>query len=331
MMVRQHIADLGWRIVALGLIALSVAALDSGAAASRFYFISIGTASLNGVYYSSARSICEIAGDTFRLSGLYCSAEPTPGSVYNVERLSAGELDFALMQSDVQFEASRGVGPWEGRPVSGLRSVMSLYPELLVIVARKDANIEGVGSLRGKRVNIGPPGSGTRASWDELEPALGLVREDLALTAEIPSENATPMLCGNSLDASLWMVGHPSELVRNQLRACDLTIVGGTGPAVEKVMRSRSYLVRGTIPAQQYGLSRNITSFGVTATLVTMENAPFQVVYEFTRAVLGDLKKLQHVQPVFTQVRTEDIAHAAMTAPLHPGAKKAFEELGLIR
>src|SRR3954454_16488062 len=168
-------------LTGLLLVSASAASRGQGVTAERRYFISLGTGPVSGLYYSIGRSICQLGNHAFVDLGLYCSAEPTMGSSYNVDRLAAGQLDFAFVQSDVQFEASTGKGLWSGRRVDSLRSVMSLYSELFTVLGRHGTNLSGPGSLSGKRVNIGPPGSGTRASWEELEPSLGLTKHKLGL------------------------------------------------------------------------------------------------------------------------------------------------------
>src|SRR5262245_29163733 len=149
---------------------------------AKVFFLSLATGPTSGVYYPTGRAICDAVNE--EKVGLYCSTEATPGSVYNVQAIATGEVEFAVVQSDVQYAGTTGDGHWEGRPVKNLRSVMSLYPEMITIVSRADAGINSVEDLKGKRVNIGPRGSGTQATWDDLERALGMARSDLALATE---------------------------------------------------------------------------------------------------------------------------------------------------
>jgi TRAP transporter TAXI family solute receptor len=162
------------RAAALAMLGLAGAALGW---APRLWahevFVSIGTGETKGLYYPVAQAICTIIDPDLREQRMRCSPEATPGSVYNVGRVLSGELELAIVQSDVQSAASTGIGAWSGRPASGLRSVLSLYPELVTVVARAGASIHGLSDLAGKRVNVGHLGSGTRATWSTLAAELG--------------------------------------------------------------------------------------------------------------------------------------------------------------
>ena len=294
-------------------------------------FVSMGTGPVSGLYYPTGRAICEAVNAAVGKSVLRCSVEATPGSVYNVEALASGEVEFALVQSDVQFFAVNGEIRWQGRPVDKLRSVMSLYPELLTIVARPDAGISGIEGLKGKRVNIGAPGSGTRATWDQLEVSLGMTRKDLAEATELKPEAAAERLCANKLDASLLIVGHPSKMVESELAACGLTLVAVSGPKIDKLVATRPYYVGASIPAAMYGLPGDISTFGGKTTLLTSADVPDDIVYELTKSVMDSLEKLKIQQPSLAGLKPSDMVQQSLIAPLHPGAARAYRELGLLK
>jgi uncharacterized protein len=296
---------------------------------AKSFFLSLATGPTSGVYYPTGRAICDAVNE--EKAGLYCSAEPTPGSVYNVQAIAIGEVEFAVVQSDVQYAGTTGDGHWEGHPVQNLRSVMSLYPEMMTIVSRADSGINGVDDLKGKRVNIGPRGSGTQATWDELERTLGMTRTDLALATEFPSDSTTELLCNNQLDASIAIVGHPSKMVAKQLAACHLTLVSATGPSVDKLLAARPYFVRAVIPASTYGLTNDIATFGSKATLVTSVDVPDEIVYKVTKAILTKSGTLRDRQPTLAGMKANDTVRQSLTAPLHPGALKAYKERGLVK
>lgn len=293
-------------------------------------FISVATGAISGVYYPTGRAICDVVNGSAQRSALRCSVEATPGSVYNVEALVDGEDDYAIVQSDVQSLAVNGQLRWLGRPVSQLRSVMSLYPEVMTIIARPEAAIFGVEGLRGKRVNIGAPGSGTRATWDELGAALGLGTQDLAEAAELKQDSAMDRLCGGDLDASLMVVGHPSAQVARELAQCGLVLVPVHGPQIDAMIAEKPYFVTAVIPAAAYGLDFDIKTFGIEATIVTTADQPEDQVYAFTLSVLAGLEKLKRNHPVLAGMVPADMASLSQTAPLHPGAARAYREFGLL-
>jgi TRAP transporter TAXI family solute receptor len=132
-------------------------------------FVSIGTGELDGVYYPVVKAICTIIAPDLQAQRIWCSPETTPGSVYNVDAVQSGELEFGIVQSDVLYAADRGIGAWNGKPVSNLRSVLSLYPELVTVIARASANIHDLTDLRASgsmsvpgKAARGPPGTPSR-------------------------------------------------------------------------------------------------------------------------------------------------------------------------
>ena len=293
-------------------------------------FASLATGPVSGIYYPVGQAICDAVNAARTGQALWCSVESTPGSVYNVDSVSSGENEFALVQSDVQFFAVSGEGRWQGRPASQLRAVMALYPETLTVLAREDSGIGTIEQLKGKRVNIGAPGTGSRVTWDELKGALKITEADLAEAAELKTDAAAERLCSNTLDASLMIVGHPSGMVERQLTSCPLKLVPVSGPGVDALVAMRPYYTAATIPGSAYGLAADVPTFGVKATLVTSANVPEDTVYALTMAVMTNLGKLKQ-QQALAGLQPDDMTGQSLTAPLHPGAVKAFRELGLLK
>lgn len=318
----------------LATVILYATLLAAGAAFgddSQLKFVSLGSGGMTGVYYPVGRALCAIVNKARREHGVFCSEEATPGSVYNVERLAAGELDFALVQSDVHFAAYRGVTGWTAKPVYSLRSVLSLYPEVFTLLVRRESAISSITDLRGKRVNIGSAGSGTRASWDDLAAALEWNRDDLALAAELRPDAAGYALCNGNLDANLLMYGHPSALVATELARCDQRIVPVTGPAVDRLIADNAYYSKVIIMAGTYGIATDIPSFGGRATLVTTAEQPDDVVYTLTKQILANVPELKTMHPALASLVPREMVRDALTAPLHPGAQRAFREMGLLK
>ena len=293
-------------------------------------FASVGTGELNGIYYPVGKAICQILNRDLPTHGVRCSPEVTPGSVYNIENLRSGELEFGIVQSDVQFAAHNGEGRWTGRPFRGLRSVASLYPELVTIIAREDSHIRDLAGLAGRRVNIGGQGSGTRATWDAIEAELGWRNEERVRPGELRAGATTSALCTGAIDASLLIVGHPSPLVTTQLAACATNLVTITGPAIDKLVHDYRYYQRGTIPASLYGIAADVPTFGSRATLVTSASVGARVVAVVARAMLAHVTELRTLHPVLASVRAREMINDGLTAPLHPAAEQVYKELGLL-
>ena len=298
---------------------------------TRLELVTVGSGAVSGIYYPVARSLCEVVNQSRREHGFRCSEEATPGSVYNLERLAAGELDFALAQSDVHYAAYKGEGSWAERPIYSLRSVMSLHPEVLTVLVPRESPMSGIADLRGKRVNIGNPGSGTRASWEDLRATLGWQPGDLAEATELRADAAGYALCKGDLDASLLMFGHPSALVAAELARCPQDIVPVTGEVVDRLIAERPYYSRALIIAGTYGLAVDVPSFGGRATLLTTATQGEDVVYTMTKQILANIAELKHLQPALASLDPGVMARDALTAPLHPGAERAFREMGFLK
>ena len=294
-------------------------------------FVSVGSGSAGGVYYKVSKSLCGLVNRELSGREVWCSPEATPGSVYNLQRLRTGELDFALVQSDVQFYAFTGSNAWLGNAFPGLRSVLSLHQELVTVLAPADSAIDSLGGLKGRRFNIGSAGSGTRATWDALEGSLGWSADAGVRKLAVKPDAAPSMLCGGDLDAILLLVGHPSPFVQRHLSSCGMKFVAMDGPQIDSFVSTHPYYERGAIQASAYGTDRDVPTFGVRATLVTAAHIEDKLVYALAKAVLSNLEEFKMLAPALRSLQASQAMEVGLTAPLHPGAERAFRELGISR
>ena len=316
------------KYLAFGAFAVALA-VGAGGASAQQKFVSIGTGGITGVYYPTGGAICRLVNKDRKEHGIRCSAESTGGSVYNVNTIQGGELEFGVAQSDVQYNAYEGKAQWDGKPFEGLRSVFSVHPEPVTIIARKDAGINNVTDLKGKRVNIGNPGSGSRATWDIMEAALGWTQDDLKLATELKSAETGQALCDDKIDAYMWLVGHPSALTQETLSTCDSNLVNATGPEIDKLVADNPFYRKATIPAGMYpGQDADVNAFGVGATFVTSADVPDDVVYVVVKAVFENFDDFKGLHPAFANLKEEEMIKDSLSAPLHPGAEKYYKERG---
>src|SRR5262245_20351380 len=227
-----------FRYAAGALSAVAVAlSLASSAPAQEQKFVTIGTGGVTGVYYAVGGAVCRLLNKDRKAHGIRCSVESTGGSAFNINTIKAGELDFGLSQSDVQYNALKGLAQFkEAGPYGDLRAVYSVHPEPFTVLARKELNAQTFTDLKGKRVNIGNPGSGTRASMEELLSALGWKMSDFSLASELRADEHGPALCDNKIDAFFYGVGHPSANIQDPTTSCGAKLVSITGPAVDKLV-----------------------------------------------------------------------------------------------
>jgi TRAP transporter TAXI family solute receptor len=328
-MTRQAGLGRPWRAWGKALpLALLLGVTAEVAADPPLTFVTLGTS--ESLYYEIGRALCSVINKTRREHGIRCSAEPTPGSVYNLERLRDGDLDFALAQSDAHFAAYRGEGNWSGSPFTGLRSVMALYPELVTLLVRPDANIASLADLKGKRINVGNPGSGTRTTWDRLQMGLGWSAGDFGELRELSPGPAGEALCTGQIDASFLMVGHPSPIVEKEIQRCPQGFAPAGGPEVDRMLAELPYYIKGVIAKGLYGLPGDIQTYGAKATLVTTAAMPEPVVYTLVKTLMDNLKSLSALHPALATLRATSMATDTLSAPLHPGAERAFRELQIL-
>jgi TRAP transporter TAXI family solute receptor len=318
-------------VAALTTVSFGVAVVQPATAgAGEEVFASVGTGELNGVYYPVGKAICEIVNRDLRIDGVSCSPETTPGSAYNIHAIQSGELEFGIVQADVNFNAYKGEGAWVGKPFLDLRSVLSLYPELVTVMARADSHIQDLAGLAGRRVNVGSKGTGIPATWDAIEEELGWRDKERVQQMGMRADATTSALCRGAIDVNMLIVGHPSPLVKAQQAACAINLVAITGPAIDKLLHKHSYYQRDTIPADFYGLPADVPTFGGRATLVTSASVDTRVVAVVAKEVLGHLAELCTLHPALARLRPSQMVNDGLTAPLHPGAEQVYREMGLI-
>ena len=295
-------------------------------------FISIGTGGVTGVYYPTGGAICRMIAKNRADNHIRCAVESTGGSVYNVNAIQSGEIEFGVAQSDVQFNAYNGTGSFADQGANpDLRSVFSIHPEPFTVVARADAGITTFADLQGKRVNIGNAGSGQRATMDVLMEALGWTTADFALASELQAAEQSQALCDNNIDAMVYTVGHPSGSIQEATTACDAVLVTVAGPEVDQLVADFPYYRNATIPGGMYrGNDADVATFGVGATLVTSANVSDEIVYQLVKSVFDDIDQFRSLHPAFANLDPAQMANDGLSAPLHPGAERYFREAGLI-
>jgi len=304
----------------------------SSIAAAEQTFITIGTGGVTGVYYPTGGAICRLVNKDRKEHGIRCSVESTGGSVYNTRTIREGELDFGVVQSDVQSAAIEGVRAFENdEPYGDLRAVFSVHPEPMHVMVRADSGISSVADMKGKRVNIGNPGSGTRVLADVLMEAAGVTPEDFSLAAELKSSEQSAALCDGKIDAAIWAAGLPNGSSMEATSTCDIKILDLTTSGTDTVLAENAAYAAATIPGGLYpGNDADIASWGPKATFVTDASTPDEVVYQLVRAVFENHEDFKKLHPAFGRLTMEEMATDALSAPLHPGAEKYFKEAGLM-
>ena len=315
----------------LTVAAVAFAATGSVAVAQQT-FITIGTGGVTGVYYPTGGAICRLVNKDRKEHGIRCSVESTGGSVYNTRTIREGELDFGVVQSDVQSAAIEGVRAFENdEPYGDLRAVFSVHPEPMHVMVRADAGINSVMDMKGKRVNIGNPGSGTRVLANVLMGAAGVTPDDFSLAAEPKSSEQSAALCDGKIDAAIWAAGLPNGSSMEATSTCDIKILDLTTSGTDTVLAENPAYAAATIPGGLYpGNDGDIASWGPKATFVTDASTPDEVVYQLVKAVFENHDDFKKLHPAFNRLTKQEMASDALSAPIHPGAAKYYKEAGLM-
>ena len=316
---------------------LLMSAADAVAASKR-RFIAIGTGGPTGVYFVTGNAICRSVHRAAaegrkkgRKHGIRCSAPSTGGSNYNIGQIKEGELDFGVAQSDWQHHAYNGSGgPWKGKAFKKIRAVFSVHPEPFQIVAAKGSGIKGWNDLKGKKVNIGNPGSGQRGSADMMIKAAGWTKKDFKLAAELTSTEQSKALCDGKIDAYIYSVGVPNSGVSIATDGCGGKIINFNGSLAKKFVTSKNpYYAWANIKKGTYkSTDADVQTWGVKATFVTSADTPADVVYEVTRAVFENFDEFKKLHAAFKNLDPKNMIKDGLSAPLHPGAIKYYKEKG---
>lgn len=308
---------------------LSILCLASCGPENNDRFITIGTGGVTGIYYPAGAAICRMVNRHRAQHGLRCSVEATGASIYNLRAVRGGDLDIGVTQSDWQYHALYGSSIFEKEgPFKDLRTIFSLHSEPFTVIARKDSGIRVFEDLKGKRVNIGNPGSGSRETVKALMRGMGWVEGDFAIAAELKAAEQSQALCDNKLDAIIYVVGHPSGAIKEATTSCDALVVPVTGPAVDKLVNETPYYSTAIIPAGMYkGTDSATATFGMRAVFITSAKVDDEIIYQVTKAVLGNLDNFKRLHAAFQLLNIQEMASAGLVAPLHPGAQRYLREL----
>ncbi|KIH75959.1 hypothetical protein SAMN05660860_02783 [Geoalkalibacter ferrihydriticus] len=296
-------------------------------------FVTIGTGGVTGVYYPVGGAISRLINERRAEFNLRTTVESTGGSVFNVNALMNGDIELGVVQSDLQHQAYRGQGEWEGRPQEKLRSMFALHPEAVTILSAEASNIHRVADLAGKTVNIGAPGTGQRVNALDLFAAAGLdPSRDLRAEGIRPAESAS-MLQDGRIDAFFYTVGHPNGSVQEAVAgARKVRFVPVDAELIEKLVAEQPYYAPAQIPIAPYPGVVNtepVPTFGVKATICTSADVPEDVIYTITRVVFENLDALKDLHPALAVLTPQNMLEG-LSAPLHPGAERYFKEKGLL-
>jgi len=290
----------------------------------------IGTGRPGGAYFALGDSICRLFNLDSPARGLRCAAYPSRGPIANIESLDDERIDIGIVQSDVLYDAINGDGSFASRdPDSALRVLFSGQAEAFTIVARPELNIREVTELRGKRINLGSPGSGERVSMNRVMTALGFAPTDFAAAREFPLALQHAAFCAYELDAIVYTVRHPNGLVNDVILTCGGVLVDVSGPQIESLLANYPEYSRSDIPGNTYVSNPGaVATIGVRTAVITTARLPETVAYRITKAVFEHIDDFRRLHPDFATLLPPDMVPGATGVPVHPGAARYYRERG---
>ncbi len=298
--------------------------------ASAETFVTIGTGGQTGVYYQVGGAICRLVNKGTKDHDIKCT-HTTGGSVANINGIRNGDINMGVAQSDWQYHAYNGTAPdkFPEGAYEDLRAVFSVHPEPMTVVARADSGIDSIDDLKGKRVNVGNPGSGARATFEVYMKEMGWEMSDFALASELKSAEQAAALCDDKVDAIVFTVGHPAGTIKEATTSCESKLISANNDAAKKLAEDNDFYAMTSIPGGMYrGSDEDTETFGVGATFVASTDTSDEVVYEMVKAVFENFRRFKKMHPAFANLKEEDMITNNLSAPLHPGAVKYYKEKG---
>jgi TRAP transporter TAXI family solute receptor len=317
----------------IAVILVTVSLLMIGCADEKATFVTIGTGGVTGVYYPTGGAISRMINQKFDTYKIKATVESTSGSVFNVNSVISGDLEFGVAQSDRQYQAYHGLAEWAdaGRQTD-LRSVFAIHPESITLVAAGESGINDIAALKGKKVNLGNPGSGQLQNSKDVLAAVGITEDEIS-AEYVKAVEAPGLLQDERLDAFFYTVGHPNGNIKEATSGrIKVRIVPITGAGIDNLLREFPYYAVSVIPQTfyPYALNKEDTqTIGVKATFVTSRNVSEDIVYAITREVFENLEDFRTLHPAY-EVLTPANMLEGLSAPIHRGALRYYREAGLI-
>jgi len=302
------------------------------ASMAKIQFVTIGTGGVTGVYYPTGGAISRMVNKKAKIYNLKVTVESTGGSVFNINAVMNGDLEFGIAQSDRQFQAVNGLKEWEGKPQKKLRAVFSIHPESVTLIATDASGIKSLADLKGHRVAIGNPGSGQLGNSRDALALAGLDEKKDIKTEYLKAVEAASALQDERIDAYFYTVGHPNGSIK-EATAGRIKVHIVPIPDVQPLIAKYPYYAKAFIPMKFYPNATNkedkVPTFGVKATLITSADISDDIVYAITKEVFDNLEAFKKLHPAYSVLTKKNMLEG-LSAPIHPGAVKYYKEAGLM-
>lgn len=284
-------------------------------------FISILTGGTGGTYYPLGGAFASIISDE---TGIEANSETSGASAENMTTLKNGDAEIAFTQTDIASYAKEGKLMFEGNAVENVQAIGTLYPETIHIVTTADTGIKSVEDLKGKKVSIGAPGSGTAANAEQILEVHGLTLDDIE-KQDLDFAESTEGIQDGAIDAAFVTAGSPAGAVEGLSATADVVIVPIAQDKIDVLIEKYPYYIQDEIPSGTYGLADAVPTVAVSAMLAVVDSLSEDAVYQITKAIFENLDKVTHAKG---EVIDPAKAKEGTGIEIHPGAQKYYDEKG---
>lgn len=303
---------------------------SSGLVFAENRIVTLGTGGVTGLYYPTGGAFCRLANLTRDRHGIRCAVRSTLGSVSNIQRVSDGRLDMGIAEAGQLYDAFHGRGVFD-QPETKLRALFNIFPEYITIISRIDSGITSFSDLRYKRINMGLEGSSQRITLDALIKSLGWKTSDFQEIHELEPAEQANALCDNQIDATLYVVGHPSGAIKEALRDCNSRLISLNAAEILALTEQNPHYYSTRLENSYYDTDlSDIDTAGVNATLFTRADLDEEVVYALVKSLFNQFDQFRSLHPAFTELNVKEMVNITQAAPMHPGAERYFREVGLL-
>lgn len=310
-------------VAAIGLSASLILGACNTGGDKEFEFLSLATGGTTGTYYALGGALAQIISDE---TDSDVKAEVSQASAANMTAIKDGKAEVAFVQTDIAYYATQGEFMFEGNAIDNIQAIGALYPETIQLVTTEGTGIKTFADLKGKKVSVGAPGSGTYANAEQL-----LEIHGLSITDDIQAQNldfgeSQESLQSGQIDAAFITSGTPTGAVVSLSATADVVIVPVDDAKADELIAKYPYYAKDTIPADAYGLAEDVPTVSVGAMLVVSDALPEDLVYEMTKAIYENTDKITHAKGKMIKAET---ALDGIDIDVHPGAQKYFDEVGV--
>jgi uncharacterized protein len=284
-------------------------------------FVSILTGGTGGTYYPLGGAFASIISDEL---GIEATAQSTGASAENMTTLKAGDAEIAFTQTDIASYAKDGAAMFEGNAVENVQAIGTLYPETIQIVTTADTGIKSVEDLKGKKVSIGAPGSGTALNAEQILEVHGLTLDDIE-KQDLSFDESTAGIQDGAIDAAFVTAGAPTGAVEGLSASEDVVIVPIEQDKIDALIEKYPYYIQDEVPSGTYGLDAAVPTVAVSAMLAVVDSLSEDAVYQMTKAIFENLDKVTHAKG---KVIDPAKAKEGTGIDIHPGAQKYYDEKG---